>query len=287
MLNKKVVPYVLVMPFLLFFATFRVGPILSSIWMSLLEWKSITPVEFIGLKNYLVVLKDGKFLLALKNTLFFVGVYNAIMILLALSIAVVIHFSTIRGGRLFRTVYFLPVCMSLAVVALVFDLIYSKKTGFLNMFLGMLHLPRDHRWLDDPNLTMWSIIAMRVWRASGYYAAFLFAGLKGIPTQIYDASKVDGASSTTTFIYITLPLLKRMLLFVIIMSSIWSFQLFDEVWVLTQGGPAGATLTLQIYLYQHSFLFGKIGMGAAVSYIMALLMIVSSLFYSRMLRTKD
>lgn len=287
MRGKKIVPYIMIAPFLVFFAIFRVGPIFTSIWMSLSEWSGITAVGFVGARNYLILLTDSRFWVALKNTLFFVAVYNAIMISLALFIAVIVNSPLVKGGRLFRTIYFLPVCMSLAVVAFVFDLIYSRTSGLLNMFLGILHLPHDYRWLDDPNSAMWAVIGMRVWRASGYYCAFLFAGLKGIPTEIYDASKMDGASPLSTFRYITLPLLKPMLLFVIVMSSIWSFQLFDEPWILTKGGPADTTLTLQIYLYQHSFLFNKFGIGAAVSYIMALLMVTSSILYVRVLGTKE
>jgi len=287
MWDKKVVPYIMIAPFLVFFGIFRVGPIFTSIWMSLNEWSGITAVGFVGAKNYLTVINDARFWVALKNTLFFVVVYNSIMLSFALFIAVIINSPLVRGGRLFRTIYFLPVCMSLVVVAFVFDLIYGRRSGLLNIFLGLLHLPHDYRWLDDPKLAMWAIIGMRVWRASGYYSAFLFAGLKAIPIEIYDASEMDGASSLSTFAYITLPLLKPMLLFVIIMSSIWSFQLFDEPWILTKGGPSDSTLTLQIYLYQHSFLFNKLGMGAAVSYLMTLLMILSSILYARILSLKE
>ncbi|MCR4403159.1 MAG: sugar ABC transporter permease [Firmicutes bacterium] len=286
-IDKRLAPYVFLLPFLVFFLAFRVGPIVWSLVVSFTKWSGMNEAVFVGFQNYLRVFKDGRFWTATYNTLYFVVVYNAIMITLALLLAVSLDSSLLKGKGFYRSAYFMPITMSLPVVAMVFDLILARGSGLLAVLLQYLGIGLRVRWLSNASLAMWAIILMRVWRGTGYYCAYFLAGLASIPKDVYEAAKVDGASAWTVFTRISLPLLKPMLLFVLIMSTILSFQIFDEPWILTQGGPADATLMLQIYLYQTSFLEGNLGRGCAISYMMTLLMMGASVLYVKRLGERD
>lgn len=286
-MNKYNAPYFFLFPFLLFFVFFRLWPIFWSLWISFTNWSGLNAMRFIGLRNYGLIFKDGRFWTATLNTLYFVVIYNLVMIFLAVIMAVLLDSAFIKGRKFYRSVYFAPIAMSLPVVAMVFDLILAKGSGLFSVLSGYFGVKFNLRWLGDANLAMWAIIMMRVWRGAGYYCAYFLAGLTSIPPEIYESAKVDGAPPITTLFKITLPLLRPMLLFVAIMSTILSFQLFDEPWILTQGGPADATLTLQIYLYQTSFLEGNMGRGSAISYLMTLLMMGASVFYVKRLGERE
>lgn len=284
--NKNVVPYVLLLPFIVFFLVFRLWPIAWSFFISFTEYFG-NEITFIGLENYRQLFGDRVFWIATKNTVYFVVVYNAIMISLALVLAVILNSPKIGIRKFYRSVYFVPMAMMLPVVAIVFDMIFARNIGLISNIYGLFGAEFTTRWFSDPELAMWGIIIMRVWRAMGYYCAYFLAGLASIPPDIYESSQIDGAGRLRTFFQITLPLLKPMLMFVIIMSTILSFEIFDEPWILTQGGPANSTLTLQIYLYKTSFLDGELGKGSAVAYIMTLFMIIFSVLYVRQLSEKN
>lgn len=286
-IDKHWAPYVFLLPFLVFFVAFRVGPILWSLLVSFTKWSGMDDAVFVGFQNYLRIFKDGRFWTATYNTLYFVVVYNAIMIFLALVLAVLLNSSLLRARGFYRSAYFMPITMSLPVVAMVFDLILARGSGLLAVLLRYLGVSLNVRWFSDTSLAMWGIIMMRVWRGTGYYSAYFLAGLSSIPSEIYESARVDGASAWTVFTRISLPLLKPMLVFVLIMSTILSFQIFDEPWILTQGGPADATLMLQIYLYQTSFLEGNLGRGCAISYMMTILMMGASVLYVKGLEERN
>jgi len=275
------------LPFLLFFAVFRLWPILWSLIISFFEYHNGKITSFVGLTNYITLFRDPTFLRSIGNTLYFVIVYNVIMIFLAIILAVMASSTFIKGRKIYRSVYFIPIAMSLPVVAMVFDMLFAKNIGFVSALFGMFGAKYDFRLFASMDWAMWGVILMRVWRGTGYYCAYFLAGLTAIPHDVYESSKIDGAGPVTTFFRITLPLLRPMLIFVFIMSTILSFQLFDEPWILTQGGPANTTLTLQMFLYQKSFLEQNLSMGSAVSYVMTLLMMGASVIYVSRLSEKE
>jgi ABC-type sugar transport system permease subunit len=174
--------------------------------------------------------------------------------------------------------------MSLAVTAFIFQYILAEN-GLLNTVLRVIPFVEGKtKILSNPDTAMWGIILMKIVRNTGYYSVFLFAGLKAIPPELYEVSRIDGASSWALFRYITLPLLKPIILFVLVMSTIFAFQLFEEPWLLLKGGPVNATTTLQIFLYQQAFIKGNFGVGAAASFFMAFMMIAFSRIYVRLFR---
>jgi ABC-type sugar transport system permease subunit len=168
--------------------------------------------------------------------------------------------------------FFLPVTISLVVAAVIFEMIFAKGVGLLNIVQKGLGFG-EIDWLGDPRFAIWAIIILRVWRALGYYAVIYFAGLQGIPGDVKEAARLDGCSPWQVTRYVTLPLLKPVILFGVIMSTIWALELFDEPWVLTKGGPADSTLTIVIYLYQAGFQYVELGYAAAVSYVLTLMIV--------------
>ena len=280
-------PYVFLMPFFILFGTFLLGPIMFALVSSFTSW-TIGEMNFIGLSNYRNLLSDAKFWLALKNTVFItvMGALTAVGGALLLALLLDSIRSTVVR-RVFRSIYFVPITASLAVVAIIFDLIYGKDYGLLNIFLGMLGLKHKIGWLIDAKVAIWSIIILRTWRVVGYFVMFLLAGLQSIPETLYEAAKVDGAGRLALIKTVTLPLLRPMLLFVLVWATVWGFVTFEEPWILTQGGPGNATLTLVMYLYQNGFLFFKLGYGSAISFMLTVLMIVFSLLEMRFGRTRE
>jgi ABC-type sugar transport system permease subunit len=275
--QRRRAPYLFIAPFFLMFVVFWVGPIVTSIGISLTDWNGVQLPRFVGLANYRKLLASPEFYIAVQNTLVAALVYDAMMVALAIGVAVLLDWRHLPFRRFFRAAFFVPVTMSLAVVALVFQLIYAKEGGLLNQLLQTAGLPHRVDWLGDTGLALWSIVALRVWRATGYYAIIVLAGLQNIPKELYEVAAVDGATAWQSFRRITLPLLKPVLAFVVVTSSIWALQLFDEPWILTKGGPVNATLTMVIYLYQHSFQYGHLGFGASIAYVLTMLIAVLSL----------
>jgi len=274
------------LPFILFFALFRLWPILWSFIISFFNYTG-SAFNFVGLRNYTELLKSRTFWQATGNTLFFVIVYNSIMIGVAITLSTVLNSPLVTGRKIFRSIYFIPIAMSLPVVAIVFDMIFARNIGLFSLIFRLMGKRYELRWFSNIDLAMWGIIIMRMWRGIGYYCAYFLAGLTSISTEIYESAKIDGAGRVKTFFGITLPLLRPMLMFVAIMSTILSFQIFDEPWIIAQGGPANATTTLQIFLYQTSFLEGSLGKGSAVSYLMTLLMMGASILYVNRLGEKE
>jgi ABC-type sugar transport system permease subunit len=285
--QRTAAPYVFLLPFILFFFLFRLWPILWSLVISFFDYHGGETHTFIGLKNYLEILKNRNFWIAAKNTFFFVAVYNGIMISCAILLSVILNSPLIPGRKIFRSIYFIPIAMSLPVVAIVFDMIFARNMGFFSALFNLFGKKYTLRWFGSIELAMWGIIIMRLWRGIGYYCVYFLAGHTSISGEIYESTKIDGAGAVKTFFGITLPLLRPMIMFVVIMSTILSFQIFDEPWIIVEGGPANATMTLQIYLYQTSFLEGSLGKGSAVSYLMTLFMMGASILYVNRLGEKE
>ncbi len=281
-LRRRCTPYLFIAPFFVMFVVFWAGPIVTSIGISLTNWNGVQLPRFVGLANYGKLFSSSEFYIAVQNTLVAALVYDALMVALAIGVAMLLDWQHLPFRRFFRASYFVPVTMSLAVVALVFQLIYAKEGGLLNQLIQSAGLPYKVDWLGDTRIALWSIVALRVWRATGYYAIIVLAGLQNIPKELYEAAAVDGATSWQSFRRITLPLLKPVVAFVVITSSVWALQLFDEPWILTKGGPVNATLTMVIYLYQHSFQYGELGFGASVAYVLTMVIAAFSFLQLRL-----
>lgn len=279
--RRRLAPYIFLAPFFVMFGVFWVWPILSSVYYSLTKWDGMSSPRFIGIGNYLALAESGDFSVAVWNTVFAWVVYEAALIVLATLLALLLNSAILRYRRLFQAAILAPITVALAIVALIFQLIYDRDFGFLNQVLRALGSPWALDWLGDHRLALWSIIILRVWRATGYYTLMILAGLQGIPGELLEAARIEGATERQTILKVTLPLLRPILGFVVVTSSIWALQLFEEPWILTSGGPGTSTLTVVMYLYLTSFRFFKLGSGAAIAFVLTILIFLFALVQMR------
>ncbi|OGA35438.1 MAG: hypothetical protein A3G80_15280 [Betaproteobacteria bacterium RIFCSPLOWO2_12_FULL_62_13b] len=279
--HRRLAPYLFLAPFFIMFGVFWVWPILSSVYYSLTKWDGMSPPRFIGIGNYLALAESADFTVAVWNTVFAWVVYEGALVVLATSLALLLNSTLLRCRRLFQAAILAPITVALAIVALIFQLIYDRDFGFLNQAGRALGGSWALDWLGDYRLALWAIIILRVWRATGYYTLMILAGLQSIPGELLEAARIEGATERQTILRVTLPLLRPILGFVVVTSSIWALQLFEEPWILTSGGPSNSTLTVVMYLYLTSFRFFKLGSGAAIAVVLTILIFLLALAQMR------
>jgi len=268
------------LPNLLGFFTFVAFPTFSSLIISFYDYALVGTPRFIGLENYRRLLfEDPLFLQVLLNTFYYVFAYVASNIILSVILAVWLTSYT-GFSSFFRAVFFVPVIIPTVAVALIFRLLYLPQVGLINVFLSNLGIP-DIRWLSDPRFSMPAIIIMSVWMGFGYNLVIFIAGLKGIPSSVLEAAKIDGANNWKTFWSIKLPLLSPYVFFATIMTVIFSFQVFDQTYILTGGGPINSTNTLVLYMYQQGFEFFRMGYASAIAWVLFILVFIATLIQSQ------
>jgi len=235
-------------------------------------------LEFVGVENYTRLFKDPTFLTALKNTVIYLIVQVPLMILLALILSVLLNNKNLKFKGFFRTAIFLPCVTSLVAYSVIFKYLFSQD-GIINLMLMKIALISEPiQWLTDPFWAKITIIIAITWRWTGYNMIFYLSALQNVDESIYEAAKIDGASSLQQFFKITIPNLKPIILFTSITSTIGTLQLFDEVVNITQGGPGNATITISQYIYNLSFKYTPdFGYAATVSYIIVIMIIIFSI----------
>lgn len=245
---------------------FMVGPMLASIGVSFVSWDLLTSPEWIGLRNFRDLAADSDFHAAVLHTLYFIGGYLPLVYVGGLVIALALA-QRLRGVALFRTVYFLPVVTSWVVVALMWRWILNPEFGIVDYALGLVGIDGPGWWTSE-RWAMPSIILASAWKDLGFVMVILLAGLLSIPQEYYEAAQVDGANRWQRFRRITLPLLSPATFFVVVISLINNFQVFDQVWVMTGGGPAGATSVVVQQVVENAFSYGRMGYAAAMSWVL-------------------
>jgi len=250
------------------FLVFVFGAVVFSLLLSFMDWDMLTAPKFVGLSNYIrLFTNDATFLLVLKNTVVFVlgTVPSRVIMGLLLALALV---KRIPLRSFFRATIFFPVIVPTVAAAMVWRWIFNADFGLLNDLLYRLGVSNLPQWLADPKWAMVAIIILSVWKDVGFSAVLFMAGLQGIPEVLYEAAKIDGASRFQIFWKITLPLLSPTMFFVIVINVISSFQVFDQAYVLTGGGPGNATNTLVYYIYNNAFQWFKMGYASAIAWIL-------------------
>jgi len=270
------------LPSLLGLLVFKLIPIISSLGLTLFEWDLLTPPEFVGLGNFERLIKDRDFLSALQHTLTFIIGYIPLVMALGLGVAVALN-QRIRGKTAFRTLFYLPVVSSWVAVALLWKWIFNPRFGLVNFGLSLLGIDGPG-WLFDPNWAMPAIILTSVWKDIGFVMIMFLAGLQGIPEVYYEAASIDGATSWQRFWRITLPLLSPTTFFALVITLINSFQLFDQVWIMTGGGPAGATSVVVEQIVNNAFRYSRMGYAATLSWALFALVFLITIFQMRLQR---
>lgn len=271
--RKKIVGVTFILPALVFFGIFGAFSLIYTVYVSFCKYDLVNPMRFVGLTNYLRLLKSDQFHNSLKVTLFYVGGATVPLWALSLVLALFLN-SKIRFRGLYRTVYFVPTIMSLVVVSVIWKQLFHPYgvTNQLIEFITRQSLRRD--WTLSSDLALPGLISVNLWKMLGYYAVLYLAGLQSIPPEYYEAARIDGSTPWKSFRYITLPLLMPTTTFVMIISIINAFSAFVTIFMMTGGGPADATRVLALFIYQSAFLYVKMGQAATIS-VFALLIILS------------
>jgi multiple sugar transport system permease protein len=261
--------------------TIVLGSVVGGFAISLTEWDILTPPEWVGIGNYLkMVTEDERFVQTLINTLYFTIGVVPLSTLLSLLAAVVMN-QGLRGQTLFRTTYFLPTVSSGIAIALLWGWLYNAQYGLINYLLGIVGIPKIS-WLGDTRFAMPAIIIMTIWRSLGYNMVLFLAGLQGIPQEYYEAAIIDGASRRHRFRYITMPLLSPTTFFVVVLTMIGSFQVFEATYVMTQGGPFFSTYTMVLYIFFQGFQWFRMGYASALAYVLFAMILIVTLVQLRL-----
>ncbi len=270
----------MVAPSIILLLIFIIYPIFDSFILSLYDWNFLSNAKtFVGFGNYIKAFEDSRFWNAFSNTLYFTGVYVPLLVIFSLFLALLIN-SKIPGFSLFQTVFFLPAITSMAIVGIIWRFLLDGDIGFISLVLKRIGL-RVTDPLRDIHLAMPTIIGVSLWRWVGFNMVILLAGLKAIPIDYYEAASLDGAGPSRKFFSITLPLLLPNLSFVLLTNFISSFQVFDQVYVMTKGGPMFRTEVLVQYIYYQGFNIFNMGYASTLSVLLFLLIFVFSIFQLR------
>ncbi len=268
--------FLFLLPNILGFLMFSLIPTLASFGISFLDWGLLNSPLFAGLANYREILTDDVFYVALRNTFYYSFIKVPLNLLLSLLLAVLLN-KQLHGRNVFRSLAFLPsVCSSVAVALIWAPLLESSENGLVNHLLSVVGIDVVP-FLISPSWAMPSVIFVGLWKELGYFMVIFLAGLQGIPRSYYEAASIDGANSRDVFFHITVPLISPTTFFALTTSLIGSFQIFDLTSVLTKGGPANATNTLVMYIYQNGFQFFRMGYASALSLILFLTIFIITL----------
>lgn len=265
--------YLCVLPALIVIGVFSLFPVLYSLRLSFYRWDFIAPApEFVGTRNFERIFGSEQFWQVMRNTLIFSGGTVLLIVVFSLGLALLLD-TKLRGIAFFRALYFIPHLTPMVAIATLWMFLYDPLDGLINQSLGWLGIDGP-AWLQSTTWALPALIIMKAWKATGYYTVLFLAGLQSIPNDLHDAARVDGASLLQRIRHVTLPLLSPMTFFVIVVAVIAAFQDFDQIFVMTRGGPVNSTSVLVYYLYEQGFQSYRVGVASAIAVVM-LVMLVS------------
>ncbi|MFO7524959.1 MAG: sugar ABC transporter permease, partial [Ignavibacteriaceae bacterium] len=260
-------------------------PVFFSFYLSFQKWNMFSgEATYVGLDNYIRMFESAEFWIVLKNTAIYTMGTIPLNMALSLAIAYVLN-KKLAGKKFLRTAFFAPVIISPVAAAVIWRWLYDPNFGLVNYFIGFFGF-NPVNWLNEPTAAMFALIIMGVWKTFGINMVLFSAGLQGIPESYYEAAELDGAGRFAKFRHITIPMLAPTTFFIMIMSMISSFQVFDIVYVLTSGGPLGSTKVLVFYVYEYAFKFFEMGYASAISYFLFALLFVLTMIQIRYMKSK-
>ena len=270
-------------PALALLIVFSIYPVINALYIGFTSWSLSGTPEFIGLDNYIkMFIRDAEFLRSVRTTAIYAGGLNPIMWAIALGLALLFNREMKMRG-IFRTIYFTPVVVSWVVASMVWYLIFHSSFG-LNAHIMRFFGKPGLKLLSDSQYALSAIIVLSLWKSMGYYMVLFLAGLQNIPRVFFEAADVDGANNWQRFWFITIPLLMPATLFVMVISIINSFQVFTPIYLLTRGGPHGATRVLPMLIYENAFIFLKMGYASAMAMVLFAILMVLTLVQLRVFR---
>lgn len=281
-IKNNIIAYSFIAPNFIGFAVFTLGPIIFAFFLTFLKWNGSSPIEWAGLSNIKRLFTDPFFKSALVNTIVYCAGTVPLTMIFALFLAVVLN-KKIFGRNFFRTVSFFPYVASLVAVAVVWNMLFNPAKGPVNMLLMKLGISENHLpgWAADKHWAMFTVILFSVWKNMGYYMIIYLAGLQGINPTLYEAAGLDGANKWQQFKYVTLPQLSATTFFVVIMLTIECFKVYDQIYMITQGGPGTSTLVLVYHIYNTAFVSWDLGYASAIAMVLFLLVLAVTLVQFR------
>lgn len=266
--KETLAAYLFLLPNMIGFFLFTLFPVVASLFLSFVRWDMLTPWKWVGFQNFIKAFTDPTFWTTLHNTAYYTSFVVPLEVSGALILALALN-QKIKGLSFYRSIYFLPTVCSTVAVAAIWKWLYEPQFGLVNTFLDFLSI-QGPAWLNSTTWAMPAVIIMAVWKGLGFNMVIFLAGLQGIPKMYYEAAEIDSANGWQKFFHITLPLLAPNIFFVTITSIINSFQVFNIVYILTEGGPGDATRTLVQYIYDVAYNWLQMGYGATISWLLAL-----------------
>ena len=260
--NDKTLAWIFILPALVGTLIFIAIPVLFSFGLSFTKWDLLNPIEFVGFENYKQLFQNQLFYKILANTVVFAISTSILGVIIPLILADILN-NKIRGSEFFKSAYFLPFITPMIVIGIVWGWIFDPNIGVLNKILHT-----NIAWLYDSNFALPAIIIVSVWKLIGYNMIIFLSGFSSVSNSVYEAGKIDGANAVKSFINITLPLLSPTIFFVIIITAVSSFQVFDLVYVMTEGGPFDSTNVLVYSIYKNAFEYFKVGQASAIAYVL-------------------
>lgn len=272
--------YLFLLPSFAGLLTFVLIPILMGLVISFTNYDGYKKFDFMGLNNYIHMFQDDYVLTSLKNNVIYTVVTVPATMIISLLLALALNMG-MKGSTFFRTMIFFPTISSMVAVGIVWSLLFNPVQGPINQMLMAVGIESPPRWLASTTWALWAIMIVAVWKQAGYYMVIFLSGLQAIPKQLYESAQIDGANSVVRFFKITLPMLSPTTFMVLILSIIGSFQVFDLVSIMTDGGPGRATNVLVYRIYQEGFEYSKMGYASAIAYFLFLIIFVITLIQFR------
>ncbi len=269
--NQNFAAWIFIAPAILGTFIFILIPVICSFGLSFTSWDMLNPINFVGFENYKLLLKDGLFYKILLNTIVFALSTSILGVIIPLILAAILN-SKIRGSEFYKTAYFLPFITPMVVVGIVWAWIFDPNIGFLNQVLN-IHI----NWLYDSKFAMPALIIVSVWKLIGYNMIIFLSAFSSVSQSLFEAAKIDGANAYQTFKNVTIPLLSSTIFFVVIITAISSFQVFDLIYLMTQGGPFDSTNVLVYSIYKNAFEYFNIGKASAIAYVLFVIILVLTL----------
>lgn len=270
--------WLFISPALIGFSIFTFNSIIYSLYLSLTDYDLMTKPKFIGLENFIrAFTKDEYFYKFFGNTLYFVVFLVPIVLVISLLLALLINKKVGRMTKAYRVALFLPSITSTIAVSMVWLWIFNPDMGLINNLLTAIGFNNPPMWLNSPETSKMALIIMRVWQMSGYYMIMFLAGLQTIPESLYESAQVDGANKIQSFFKITLPMLSNTTFVVIILLVIEAFNMFESIFIMTNGGPLGSTSTIMYYIYEQGFGNYNMGYASAIAWIFFVIIMIITL----------
>lgn len=269
--NESLAAWIFILPALLGTFIFIIIPVICSFGLSFTKWDLLNPVQFAGLQNYVEIFNEPLFGKILLNTVVFAVSTSILGVIIPLILAVILN-SKIRGSEFYKTAYFLPFITPMIVIGIVWQWIFDPNIGLLNKLLH-IHI----NWLYDTHWALPALIIVSVWKLIGYNMIIFLSSISGISNSMFEAAKIDGAGHVKTFLYVTVPMLAPSIFFVIIITAISSFQIFDLIYLMTQGGPLDSTNVLVYAIYKNAFEYFNVGKASAIAYVLFVIILILTL----------